>query len=244
VGWTGVNLAACVASVFGFLASILLWLIILAAILKMLFSVWFTLLKAYTFIIFYTIGSPLFIVLGLLPGKPYGFEKWLRSMLANLAVFPLTAFMFVIGRLFIELFQGTTPDQFIPPLVFQPNLGVWGVMLAFGTLMMTPTLLTQLQEALKVPGSKHGAAIKEGLGAGAAVPRAVTGAMWNRTMRRAKLHEYDAGWGRGIVAGWGANIAKKIDKDTKNPLKQGIRKIGTGLASTARKSDGSQTHKV
>lgn len=207
VGWTGVNLAACIASVFGFIASILLWLIILFVILKTLFSVWFTLLKAYTYVVFFTIGSPIFIVLGLLPGKPYGFEKWLRSMLANLAVFPLTAFLFVIGRLFIELFQGTTPDQFIPPLVFQPNLGVWGVMLAFGILLMTPTMLAQLQEALKVPGTKYGSAIGAGIASGAQLPKAGFGALWVHATRRTRLHEHDAGWLRSIAAGGGQSTA-------------------------------------
>jgi hypothetical protein len=217
----GLNVPACLASVFGFLASILLWLVVLITLTKLLFSVWFTLLKAYTYIIFYTIGAPIFIVLGLLPGKPYGFEKWLRSMVANLAVFPLTAWLFVIARLFIDLFQDDKDTQFIPPLVFQPHLGIWGIMLAFGVLLMTPTILSMLQEALKVPGTKYGSAIGAGIGAGAAMPKAATGAMWARATRRAKYGEHDAGWLRQKFAGPGVTAADQaaVKSFWRNPIK-------------------------
>ncbi len=220
VGVFGFSFRGCFATVIGFIAKMLLWLIILITILKVLFSVWFTLLKAYTYVIIYSIAAPFFIVMGLLPGKPLGFEKWLRSMVANLAVFPVTAFVFVLARLFVELFNNKstaaaaagdsaiaagTPDYFIAPLIGNPNiLGLMGWLIAFGLLLMSPSMLAILQESLKVTGTKHGAAIGAGLAAGAAVPRAAFGAMWNHGTRNAKLHEHDAGWLRRVAAGKGA----------------------------------------
>lgn len=198
----GIVWGKCLANIMGFLAEILLWLIILITVLKVLFSVWFTLLKAYTYVIIYTIAAPIFIVMGLLPGKPLGFEKWLRSMVANLAVFPLTAFIFVLARLFVDLFRGAGPDRFIPPLVGNPNIvGLMGWIIAFGLILMSPTLLAMLQESLKVTGTKYGSAIGAGLAAGAAAPKAAFGSAWSHATRKAKLHEHDAGWLRQIAAG-------------------------------------------
>jgi hypothetical protein len=199
------SLGGCIAFLIKYVATFLFWIIIIFIVLKTLFSVWFTLLKAYTYVILLTIGAPFFIVMGLLPGNPLGIEKWLRSMLANLAVFPLTAFIFVLARLFIDLFNTADDKQFIPPLVGQPNIvGFMGVLIAFGLLLMTPTVLVQLQEALKVPGNKYGgAAIGGFIAAGAAGPKALTGTMWKHATRPAKLHEHDAGWLRQMAAGGG-----------------------------------------
>src|SRR5207245_1411367 len=81
--------------------------------------------------------------------------------------------------------------------------GLLGWIIAFGILLMTPSLLTQLQEALKVPGNKYGgAAISGAVAAGAAVPKAVTGAMWKKSIQRGNEHQ-DAGWLRRVAAGGG-----------------------------------------
>jgi hypothetical protein len=149
--------------------------------------------------------------MGLMPGKPLGFEKWIRSMLANLAVFPITAFIFVLARLFIDLFS-TYKDatgQFVPPLVGQPNIvGFLGVLIAFGLLLMTPTILAQLQEGLKVLGNKYGGAAIGGLiAAGAAAPKALTGTMWKKGWQKAGTHQ-DAG----ILRQWAAG-PKAAERD-------------------------------
>lgn len=224
IGIGGFSFRGCFATIIGFLAKMLLWLIILITILKVLFSVWFTLLKAYTYVIIYSIAAPFFIVMGLLPGKPLGFEKWLRSMVANLAVFPVTAFVFVLARLFVELFNNKsaaaaaagdsaiaagTPDYFIAPLIGNPNiLGLMGWLIAFGLLLMSPTMLAVLQESLKVTGTKHGAAIGAGLAAGAAMPKAGFGAAWNHATRKFKPYEHEAGWLRKFAAGKAVDPSK------------------------------------
>jgi hypothetical protein len=214
-----------IAGLIQYIAAFLLWIVIVIIVLKTLFQVWFTLLKAYTYIILYTIAAPFFIVMGLMPGqnKTLGFEKWLRSMVANLAVFPLTAFMFVLGRLFLDLFSaqtgpaGTLPTQtgaaggtiFITPLIGQPNIsGFLGVLIAFGLLLMTPTLLVQLQEALKVPGNKYGGAAIGGLiAAGAAAPKALYQNQWKRAWQHEDAY-HNAGFMRSTALGKGVGEHK------------------------------------
>lgn len=202
-----------ISGIIKWVATFFFWIVIIFIVLRTLFSVWFTLLKAYTYIVLYTIGAPFFIVMGLLPGRPLGFEKWMRSMLANLAVFPLTAFIFVLGRLFIDLFstyqdQAVTPQTFVPPLVGQPNIvGYLGVLIAFGLLLMTPTILAQLQEALKVPGNKYGGQAIGGLiSAGAAAPKALTKGILKKGWQKETEYQ-DAG----ILRRWA--IGNKVSSD-------------------------------
>lgn len=176
---------AAVAGFFSFLARIIMELIILITVIILLFRVWWHLLKAYIFILVSVITAPLWIVLGLLPSKPLGFEKWMRTIFSNLAVFPATVLLFVVARIFEEIFKAAPnpQDTFIPPLVGNPVAKDFGALIAFGVILMTPTLLDQIHTWMKTPKSGAGAAIRGGIAAGAAIPAYVTArqvAGWTR----------------------------------------------------------------
>jgi hypothetical protein len=188
ISLTGFNWEGCLNGTMYWLTTIVMLIIILVTLIMTMFRLWFELLKAYTFTLLYVIAAPLWIVMGLLPGKPLGFEKWFRSLFVNLATFPAVALMIMLAKIFLDIYTGVgqtaTPDQanhidpntnFIPPLVGNPNMRNFGVLVAFGILLMTPTILNMLRESLKVPGTKHGSAIGAGLAAGAAVPGAIAG---------------------------------------------------------------------
>lgn len=165
-----IDMGQCFAGFIGGISTIVFLLIIFCVILIALFRTWFMLLKAYLFTLMYIILAPLWIVFGLLPGRPLGFEKWLRSLFSNLIVFPLVAILFVGARILMEVFQGNPQDKFIPPLVGNPHMEEFGVMLGFGAILMAPTLLDWVKDTMKASGNKFaGRAIGGGIAAGMAV---------------------------------------------------------------------------
>lgn len=183
---TGLTPGAMVAGIIGWIANIISKIIILCVILWTLFRIWFALLRAYIMIILYTISAPLWIIMGLLPSKPLGFEKWFRRIFANLAVFPATIMLFLIAAILANSMSFYNPDNkaFAPPLIGNPNIAYFGYLIAFGILLVTPSLLDILRSSLNAVGKQSGAAtqsITNMMAGGASYPKGVTGAVWNRT---------------------------------------------------------------
>ena len=187
------NIGGCVGGFFTWITEQIIKLIIVAALLIALFRLWFELIKAYVIFLIFVIMGPLWIVMGLVPGRPLGFEKWLRIVFANLAVFPLVAFLLVFARVIIDsaatptLVLGaatgahgavlaaaaktTAQNVFYPPLVGNPNIGVFTTLIGFGAVMLTPNVPSIIKEQMKAtgPGGKAAsAALLGGLGVGAA----------------------------------------------------------------------------
>jgi len=162
----GVNLIAGVLT-------IVVLLVIFVILVVTLFKIWFMLLKAYLYTLFYVIIGPIYIVFGLLPSKPLGFEKWLRALFVNLAIFPLMAYLFVGARLLMDLYgkgDYATANQYVPPLIGNPVGGVnFGALLAFGAIMMGPQLQQILQEKMGVKGVGSPGLIAAGIASGASV---------------------------------------------------------------------------
>src|SRR5258706_1870936 len=125
--WAGQGIANVLGSVvgafFGIIFSILGTLVVLIAILIAMFRLWFSLLISYAYILLYTVFSPFYIAIGLLPGSKTGFVSWLRGLTAQLAAFPAAIGMFMIGRLFMDGFvPGPLNNSlFVPPLIGNPN---------------------------------------------------------------------------------------------------------------------------
>jgi len=150
--------------------------------------------------------GPLWIVMGLVPGRPLGFEKWLRIIFANLAVFPLVAFLIVFARVLVDS-GGTTPlvlgaatsagshggvlaaatqqSTFYPPLTGNPNIKSVSVLAALGAILMLPAIPGILKDLLKATGQGGKAAmgsfvggLAAGAGAATAFPKNVL-RRWN-----------------------------------------------------------------
>ena len=160
------SITNCIGSFFLWLTQQIVRLIILVAILMALFRLWFSLIKCYVTFLIAVIMGPIWIVFGLIPGRPLGFEKWLRIIFANLAVFPLVAFILVFARVLMDALPGVTNPQavFMPPLVGNPNITTFSVFLGFGAIMIAPTIPDQIKERMKATGSgKFGPTIAAGL---------------------------------------------------------------------------------
>jgi hypothetical protein len=166
-------------------ADIAWWLIVVIAIVVSVFRLLFALLKAYLSFIVYTITGPVFIVMGLLPKKPLGFNAWFRRLVANLAVFSTTVWAIVFLRVLDELYKVNAADTFVPPLVGNPNVSNFGAIIVLGGLLMLPHTLDLIRDKMGAKPSNLAAAA----GAGIAVGAAAAGTVPKKGM--AKLNKRD-----------------------------------------------------
>ncbi|MBP6882602.1 MAG: hypothetical protein KBC15_03570 [Candidatus Levybacteria bacterium] len=151
-----------------YLIAVLAFLIVGLAILIALFRTWLSLLRAFIYVVIYTILAPLMIVAGLVPGSSFGFSRWFRAVLAHLLLFPVTAMVLVLARIFAENSALNNPNQtFVPPFIVNPNaLDNMGSLIAFGIIMVVPELLTFVRDAVKAKPGPIGGIIGKGFGAG------------------------------------------------------------------------------
>ncbi|MGI8420548.1 MAG: hypothetical protein ACR2LN_07970 [Candidatus Levyibacteriota bacterium] len=176
------SLGSCPAAFILWIAQQIVKLIIVIALFIALFRLWFELLKTYITILIFVIMGPLWIIFGLIPGRPLGFEKWLRIMFANLAAFPLVAFILVFGRVMMDTVPATNAGPqsiFIPPLIGNPNVQNFGIFIGFGAIMLAPTIPGMIKERMKAKGSgDYGKTISAGLGFAAGAATAPGKGVW------------------------------------------------------------------
>lgn len=143
---------------------LILKLVFMVAVIFVLFRVLMTLILAYIGVLGMTILGPVLLVFDAIPGRN-GFGFWFKNLLANLAVFPavlaLLLFASVVGGV------GTVTDGAPRKLEFVNERGISWVppflgdfagegiqnfvaFIAFGAVLMMPTMLAQLQKFLKV----------------------------------------------------------------------------------------------
>jgi hypothetical protein len=166
------------------LITVVVMIIIFVTLVITMFKIWFNLLKAFIYTLLYIIVAPVMIVFGLLPSKPMGFENWLRRLFVNIAIFPITAWLFVIARLLMDLYDSDPANQFIPPLVGNPSSTNFGAILAFGVILITPHMQVILQEKMGVKGIGSPGLIGAALTQGRAVAGAPATSMSKRLNRR------------------------------------------------------------
>ncbi len=173
-------LGAVVGGLLGIIGGFLAFFIILIAVLWSMFKLWFALLEAYIMILVNIIFAPFWLVTGLIPGgQSLGFGAWLREMLGNLAAFPTTIAMFLIGKLLIDAFgSGYTVGQFNPPLIGNPaasGVNTFGALIALGIIFSTPHIVKITKAAFKSPKIDLGP-IGQAVGVGVGAPgRLVSG---------------------------------------------------------------------
>lgn len=105
----------------GWITGILGTLIVFIAILFAMFKTFFSLIKVYFEIIMTIIFAPVALMMGAINGNAFG--NWLKSLIINLAVFPVLLVFIIIGYMLINV-EGdrSLPQQlqksgFIPPFV-------------------------------------------------------------------------------------------------------------------------------
>jgi hypothetical protein len=147
-------------------------LIILIAICSALFRLWFKLLGAFIGLIFGMVLAPLWIFAGLIPGNKLGFGSWLKHMLTNLIVFPMTVGMFLVGKVVIDMYnlyeQQHAFQGFVPPLVGYGGTGApISALIGLGLILITPNVTKFAQDIFrgqKLDVSPIGQSLKAGTG--------------------------------------------------------------------------------
>lgn len=136
------TLAATAGSI---LLSFILCLIFLFATVRL----FFILIGAYIQIIMSLLISPFQLLLGVFPGSN-AFESWIKNLIANLAVFPITAIMILIGSIIVKFGQdGAT--LWAPPMLKSGGVDAKGMIgvIAIGVLLGIPSVVNSVKEALK-----------------------------------------------------------------------------------------------
>lgn len=208
------SLGDCIGAAVGFILSAIIKLIILIALFVTLTRLWFNLLKTVVLFLIFTIAGPIWIVFGLLPGRPMGFEKWFRLIFAHLIPFPLVAWMLTFAVVLSTEYTNL-PDPtaiFIPPLIGNPNMNNFGTLLAFGLILLTPGIPDMIKQKMKVPPGGSGAIIRGNIASGGKVAGDAASAGWSRHTRRFDPEtEKNAGFLRQFTYGrvLGMNKAEK-----------------------------------
>lgn len=168
-GFFGADLLAGIGKLFGYI-------IIIVAILSSLIRLWFSMMKAYILILIIIIMSPFYILFGLIPGASMSFSTWLRALLANLSIFPVTITMFMLARAIMDGIAAV-PDKatiFVPPMVGNANIaGLLQAIVGLTFILLTPSVVDIMRAIFQSKTSPYTA----GIGAAGAVGAGFAGGM-------------------------------------------------------------------
>ncbi len=134
-----------IVSIVGILATIILAIVLFFITFKIVFM----LVKTFANILLLTVLAPFQIAMGaLIPS--FGFGAWLKSFVANLAVFPITGLLIMLsyiflGRVFLTAFDNWLPFELIDilnvtPLAIFVDGSAWPPLLGIGAEKMIPLL--------------------------------------------------------------------------------------------------------
>lgn len=157
---------------FGLLIGLILAVALLIAYVRILIL----LISAYIQIIISLLTAPFQLLMEALPGST-SFSSWFKNLFANLAVFPITAAMLMIGTVLTRFdptfpgFAGQTSKLWTPPLLSGGGTsGILGL-IGLGLLSTIPNIANSIKEALKAkpavnagPGTILGPAVQGGMG--------------------------------------------------------------------------------
>jgi hypothetical protein len=115
----------------------------LFAIIRLLFM----LISAYIQIIMSLLISPFQLLLGAFPGN-HAFEGWIKNLIANISVFPITAIMILIGSILVK-YGETGTKLWAPPMLNAGGVGGMTGIVAIGVLLGIPSVAGSIKEAMK-----------------------------------------------------------------------------------------------
>ncbi len=171
----------------GVVGGLIAFLVLAIAILQALFRLWIALLKAYIFILINTIFSPFWIAAGLVPGSSLNFGGWVRDMIGNLASFPATLFMLIMGKIFMDIYSKPSDMYFTPPFIGNPgDPNQLSALIGIGIILLTPNVVTIVRTTIKAPEGKLTSGVGQSFKQGAASLGALGGTLNSRLIPRNK----------------------------------------------------------
>lgn len=157
-----------ISNVVGGTVGLIVTFVFAIAMAFAMFKLFFSLLISYISIIVGVIFSPLMLMLEALPGQK-GLSSWLKMMLSNIIVFPLTAVIFMLGVILTKGFEQPGQTVWVAPF-----LGQWGTanispLIGFGIVLLAPSIVDMVKKAIGAPGLAEGIGAPLGAAAGAPV---------------------------------------------------------------------------
>lgn len=130
-----------------FVPSVLAYVLIGVALIFTFIRILVMLINAYIAIMISLIFGPLQIMLGAIPNSN-AFGSWLKNLVANLAVFPITVLMFCLAAILTKV--AATENLWTPPGLSGSgiNVAISGL-IGLGILFIIPTMAKTIKEALK-----------------------------------------------------------------------------------------------
>lgn len=125
----------------------LITIIVSIALLIAWIRILFMLVSAYIQILISVLVGPLQILTEAFPGGT-GFSSWFKNLISNMAVFPVTAAMLMVGTILANFDQGTT-KLWTPPLLSSGGSSGWIGVIGLGMLFAIPGIANSIKEALK-----------------------------------------------------------------------------------------------
>lgn len=165
-GGIGAPLGALVGTGIG---TVIVILIVIIAIFIWQIKFFFGLIQCYVTIILRIIIAPLEIFMGAIPGVKIGFSTWIRDIIANLAVFPISLLFLILANIIIEATQGGdfwTPGLLssggFPGLIASISGGLIPAAIGIFTILLMSKLPKMIPEFIfQIKPSPWGTAIGE-----------------------------------------------------------------------------------
>ena len=142
----GVGSVPIVGSIFHLGTNAIISAIVAIALLIAWIRILFLFVGAYIQILISLFVGPLQILTEAFPGST-GFSSWIKNLFVNIAVFPITAAMLMIGTIFAKFNQDG--KVWTPPLLSSAGANGWVGIIGLGVLFAIPGIAGSLKEALK-----------------------------------------------------------------------------------------------
>lgn len=106
----------------------------------------------------YTIFSPLVFMWAAVPGQEDTAINWIKNFLASVLAFPVVNFVINLALLLAVGYNvpGTGPTNYPSLLFIGPNSLV-GLLVAYGIILMTPSIPDMIKDIIGVKGGGKGA---------------------------------------------------------------------------------------
>ena len=146
-----------------------LLVLIFAIILLITFiRLFFMLLSAYARVLLSVLLGPLQIMIGVLPGQNT-FGKWIKNLVANLAVFPAVIIMLALSAtVYTAATDNGNTGLWVPSTLRPPasntvgvNVEFVGALVAFGIILLTPKVADAIKAFMEGKSFDHEGGIKE-----------------------------------------------------------------------------------
>jgi hypothetical protein len=144
-----VGAAGLHGGVYEFITSLTLAVILAIAVLFGVFKLFLELLKSYISIILSVSFSPIFLMIGAIPGQN-AFGKWFKNLVGNLAAFPAVLLLLLVQTVIKEnTSMGKAEGGFMPPFLLGAGFGgALPAVVAIGILLAMPEVVKKIKETI------------------------------------------------------------------------------------------------